>query len=105
MNYISDYYYYLLLNGDKIDNVKQIFTAGQTIDYLNFLYNKFNKYNFDLVCNNISEFRDLRNYNDVIENGYLIDIFNQKTFTGTQRTAMNMSLNTFFKVNNFKVLD
>lgn len=106
MNSLSDYYYYLLLNGDKIDNVKQILTEGQTIDFLNYIYidKKCGHYNTDLICKYIHDFKDGVTTNDIIENAYLIDIFNEQTFTHQQRTSMNFLLEVFFRRNNIKLL-
>jgi len=106
MNQLSDYYYYLLLNGDKIDNVKQILTVGQTVDFLNYIYKekRHNKYDINLIIKYIRDFKEEITVNDIIENTYLIDLFNEKTFTKQQRTSMNFLLEAFFRRNNINLL-
>lgn len=104
MNTISDYYYYLVLNGDKIDNINAIFTPGVTIDFLNYIYDKENKYNLDLICKYIGEFRENINCNDILENSFLVDIFNDTIFSNADKTAMDFLLKEFFKRNNIKII-
>lgn len=106
MNSISDYYYYLLLNGDKIDNVKQILTAGQTVDFLNYIYieKQHRTYNANLICKYIRDFKDSITINDIVENAYLIDMFNPDVFTHSQQTSMNFLLEAFFRRNNVNLI-
>jgi hypothetical protein len=104
MNKISDYYYYLLLNGDKLDNIKPIFTPRQTIDYLNFIYSKEKEYNIHLICKYINEFRDENNCNDILKNRDQIDIYDSNAFKGIEITTMNYALNDFFKRNKIKLI-
>ena len=98
-----DYFYYLVVNGDGMDNIKQLLTRGQTIKFLNFLYNKYGKLSLEHVCHHITEFNGKINCNDIIENCYLVDLFNKDVFTHNQINNMTYVFSNFLKQNNIRV--
>jgi predicted RNA-binding protein len=61
-------------------------------------------YNLNLICQHIRSIKDDVTINDINENVYLIDIYNEKTFTNGQITSMNLLLDTFFKRNHISLL-
>jgi hypothetical protein len=104
MNSISQYYYYLLLNGDNIDNIKQLLTKSKVIAFLNKIYDIHNTYNLDFIIKHMPDFNDKIEEKDILNNTYLIDIFNNNTFTKQQRLSMDILLHQFLLKNNINVM-
>ncbi len=55
------------------------------------------------ICSHLSESTTTGTCDDVMENSYLIDIFNQNTFTRSQRSSMSFLLTGFFNLNGITV--
>lgn len=102
---IADFYYYLLVNGDSVDNIKQLLSPQKTINFLNDIYDKYDELSIVNICDNIRHVDNTITNIDVFNNSKQIDIFNIKTFTINQVHNMNYTLKNFFINNNINIKD
>ena len=100
---VFDFFYYLLLSGDAIDNIKQLLNKNNSIKLINLVIEKYNKVNIELLCKHITEFNSALTCNDVYENCYLIDLFNKDAFTTNQKNNMEYLVSGFLRNNEIKV--
>jgi len=101
MKSISDFFYYLVVNGDKIDNIFPVLTKGKTIDLLNSVNDKYGELTISNICKELHNFSTTKTCNDIILNSQQVDIFNIDTFTINQQNNMDYTLNMF--INNNRV--
>lgn len=99
MKSISDFFYFLVVNGDSIDNIFPILTKGMTIKLLNLVNKKYGSLSIENICKELPEFSDSKTCMDVIFNGEQVDIFNANVFTTNQINNMSYILNDFIKNN------
>ena len=93
-NNISDYFYWLVLYGDRVDNISKVAkNANELCDIFNDIYNKYNNISIDIIKKYYDNKIDLIN-----KNCELVDIFNKNAFTHQQIMFMNKALNDFFNV-------
>ena len=71
---------------------------------------------YDVTSSDISEWSEVfatcylkskkpdKFYQDIIDNGYMVDIFNADPFSHAEKVGMNFLLNSFFKTNGIKIL-
>lgn len=100
-----DYFYYLILNGDRIDNIKQLFTKGQAINILNNILIDHDDIDLKLLLEySKSVSKKNISMDTIAENAYLVDLFNDDIFTLTEKNIMKWVLNNFLQNNNIKVI-
>jgi len=102
---IFEYFYFLIINGDDIDNIKQLLTKGNSIKLINHVIDKYNKLNLELLSNHIKDFNNALNGNDIYENCYLVDLFNSDVWTTNQKNTMIYTLGSFLTTNNVRVFE
>lgn len=102
MRDISDFYYFLMVNGDDKDNIPQLLTKGVTIKLLNQVIAKYKCLNIDNIFKEIRNFGDISK-NDLEDNAFLVDIYNSDVFTNQEKINMDYVLTNFFTSNNIKV--
>lgn len=96
---IYDYFYYLIVNGDSLDNIKSLLTKEPTIKLLNNIIDIYGKLSIELICNHIGEYNKSVSKQDIYNNCYLIDLFNKDAFTDNQKNTMAYVMNNFLQRN------
>jgi len=99
-----DYFYFLILNGDRIDNIKKLFTKGQSIKILNNILDDFDDINLNLLLKYSKKISNEIDTKSIYDNGYLVDLFNDDIFTITEKNIMKWIMNYFFQNNNINIL-
>ena len=90
---IYDWFYYLLLQGDKIDNIKRLCNNKiELCKIFNILYNEYGSISIENIFK-----LNIFNENDIIKNAELIDIYNNNAFTKHNIEFMKRGLDDFLK--------
>jgi hypothetical protein len=99
---IEYYFYFLVLNGDRIDNIKQLFTKGKTIKILNEILEENQDISINLIIKYVKKEGIFKN--QILENCYLVDLFNDDIFSITEKNTMKWILNDFLLTNDINVV-
>ena len=99
---VDYYFYFLLLNGDRIDNIKQLFTKGKTIKLLNEILEENQYISIDLIIKYVK--KEGISKNQILENCYLVDLFNDDIFSTTEKKTIKWLLNDFLLTNDINVM-
>jgi hypothetical protein len=99
-----DYFYYLILNGDRIDNIKKLFTKGKAINILNNILDDNDNIDLNLLLEYSKKVAPEIGMASISDNAYLVDLFNDSIFSITEKNIMKWILNNFFQNNNINVL-